>query len=183
MNFKDQNQKLYFIALVPGNPVQHEIMQFKEDARNMFLSSRSLNSPAHITIVPPFNLALNDEGKLSADITACLGKVEDFYIELNGFGHFGQKVIFVDVADNQLITDINKRLKKGLASYLNSEQNHDNKFHPHITVAFKDLMPEKFQMAWTYFSAIDYHRVIKLDSIVLLRHENRMWKIIRSFKF
>lgn len=177
------NQKLYFIALVPENPVQEEIMKFKEDARKMFDSSRSLNSPAHITIIPPFNLDSNLEARLAADIGSSMGKVGDFYIEINGFGHFGQKVIFVDVADNQFITDINKRLKKGLASYLSAEQNHDNKFHPHITVAFKDLRPEVFIMAWKYFSAIDYQRVIKIDSVVLLRHENRIWKPVRKVRF
>lgn len=182
-SFKDQNQKLYFVAIVPTNPVQQEIMQFKEDAKNMFLSSRSLNSPAHITVIPPFNLALSEESKLASDISSSLGKIRDIYIELNGFGHFGNKVIYVNVAENQFITDINKKLKKGLEVYLSAEKNQNTKFHPHITVAFKDLMPEIFKTAWNYFSEIDYQRVCNIDSIELLRHENRMWKIVQSFKF
>jgi 2'-5' RNA ligase len=182
-SFKDQNQKLYFIAIVPANPVQQEIMKFKEDAKLMFQSSRSLNSPAHITVIPPFNLALSEESKLAQDISSNLGKTREIYIELNGFGHFGSKVIYVNVADNQLITDLNKKLKNGLQVYLCAEQNQNAKFHPHITVAFKDLLPEMYKTAWNYFSAIDYQRVCKIDSIELLRHENRMWKIVQSFKF
>ena len=167
---------------MPGTPVQQEIMRYKEDVKILFLSSRSLNSPAHITLIPPFNLFLSDENKLAADIISSLEKTKEFYLELNDFGHFGQKVIFVDVANNQNIIDVNKQLKKGLEFYLGTEQIQNDRFNPHITVAFKDLRPEIFPLAWKYFSEIEYHRVIKIDSIQLLRHENTIWRIVRSFK-
>ena len=182
LNFKEKSSKIYFFALVPGAPVQQEIMQYKQDAKIMFNSSRSLNSPAHITIIPPFSMELADEDKLSADLSSGLGKVKEFYIELNGFGHFGHKVIFVNVADNQFIKDLNKKLRRVLESYIGLEQNFSDRFNPHITVAFKDLRPEIFPIAWKYYSEIVYHRVIKIDSIELLRHENNLWKIVRSFK-
>jgi 2'-5' RNA ligase len=173
---------LYFVALVPEDPVQAEIMSFKEYARDHFKSSRSLNSPTHITMIPPFSMALNDEKKLFSDLSISLSRVKKFYIELDGFGHFGTKVIFVNVLENEYLNRLHLRLSAAMLSYLPADQNLNRPFHPHITVAFKDLEREMYDQAWNYYSNKLYQRVTKINSVSLLRFENRKWYIVRQLK-
>lgn len=173
---------LYFIALVPEDPVQAEILSFKEYARDHFKSSRSLNSPAHITVIPPFSMVLNDEKKLFSDLEISLSNVMGFYIELDGFGHFGTKVIFVNVLTNDYLKKLHLKLSASMLSYLSADQNPNKPFHPHITVAFKDLEREMYDQAWNYYSNKKYQRVTKINSVSLLRFENRRWLIVKQVK-
>jgi 2'-5' RNA ligase len=69
-----------------------------------------------------------------------------------------------------------------LHDYYDKHKHGDKKFHPHITVASRDLIAELFSSAWEYFSEKEYFRVIKSGTVDVLRHENKAWKTIRSVK-
>lgn len=44
---------LYFLAVIPPEPVFSEVMAFKKEMSERFSSSRALKSPPHITLLPP----------------------------------------------------------------------------------------------------------------------------------
>ena len=180
--FDSRIQSLYFIALIPDHPVQSELIQFKEYARDVFNSSKSLNSPAHITLLPPFSLERKSESVLIADIEKCIRGEKSFYLELNGFGHFGNKVIFVNVGENETASRLHKKLHADLEKYHDYGVETNRKFHPHITVAFKDLIPEQFKAGWDYYSQKSFERIIRIGQVDLLRHDNKKWNSIIYFR-
>ena len=130
----ETNAQRYFIALLPDDALQQEVTAFKQTALDRFASGHALKSPPHITLIPPF---LQDQEDFSSlqDFTSLL---TPFTVRLNGFNRFDQRVIYIDVqADESLIA-----CQQLLASFC--EQNFGTKtaarpFHPHMTVAFKDL--------------------------------------------
>jgi 2'-5' RNA ligase len=183
----NKNEALYFIALVPENPVQDEIMRFKNTAKINFRSSKSLNSPTHITIIPPFSISGNNQQKLENDLEKAVTNQSSLAINLNGFGHFGNRVIYVNIKTDEKITDLYSKVFKIFQPYFDDKNMRNDKFHPHITVAFKDLLPEMFEVAWEYFSGKTYEREAIIDGITLLKLENKKWievkRIIFPIKF
>jgi 2'-5' RNA ligase len=179
----NRNESLYFIALVLENPVQDEIMRFKNTAKINFRSSKSLNSPAHITIIPPFSFPDNTQQQIENDLEIAVNNQSSLTLNLKGFGHFGNRVIFVDVSENDQVTELYSKVYKVFKYYLDDKNIKNDRFHPHITVAFKDLMPEMFEGAWEYFSDKTYVREAVIDGITLLKHENKRWIPVRKIIF
>lgn len=179
----NRSESLYFIALIPENPVQDEIMRFKNTAKINFRSSKSLNSPAHITIIPPFSFPENNQQQIENDLEMAVVNQSSFTLNIKGFGHFGNRVIFVNVMGNDIVTHLYSEVYKVFRLYLDEKNIKNERFHPHITVAFKDLMPEMFEEAWEYFSEKSYEREAVIDGITLLKHENKRWIPVKKIIF
>ncbi len=169
---------LYFIAVLPDMVIRNEVMDFKIIAKEKFKSSKALNSPAHITIVPPFKSTYEKEKEIIHSLNNLLNNTKEFYITLNGFNRFDKNVIFVDVEKNEDLFHVKEKVVDLIKVIVPEIENMTTKFRPHITVAFRDLKKEMFDEAWDYFSKIDYFRIFKFDNITLLRHNGEKWKIV-----
>ena len=51
-------------------------------------------------------------------------------------------------------------------------------FHPHITIANRDLQKKDFKPAWEMFSSKTYHADFVADAITILQHDGVQWNII-----
>ncbi len=174
---------LFFIAIIPGPALCAEVTHFKEYAATHFGSSRALRSPPHITLVPPFKWQENRLEELSELLSGFAGEEEGFPLSLSGFDCFAPRVIYVNVVENSSLSSLQSRLGLMLTSGLGLQKRDDRPYHPHMTVAFKDLRRSVFPKAWTYFSSLDYERRFQVDCLTLLQHNGRMWEIFRDFPF
>jgi 2'-5' RNA ligase len=174
-------KSLFFIAIIPPEPILGELLGFKHTAAEKFRSGKALNSPPHITLVPPFQW---DERKLS-DLLIPFFKASatsnSFYLTLDGFDHFGNKVIFVKVHEDKQMLALHRELISRLRLILPGMEA-AKRFHPHATVAFRDLTPANFIPAWDYFSTIEYLRVFHAVDFHLLRHNGNSWKPVQRFE-
>ena len=179
---KDQaSKRLYFVAIVAPEPVQSEVTEMKQLARELFGSGHALNSPAHITIIPPFYATPDQIDALAADMENYLRTQNLPPVRLDGFDHFGNRVIYVDVLPdprwNRIQRDLFALFKKHFPGYRKP-----NRFHPHMTIAFRDLDPAVFDDAWNYFNAGDYEAVFPVDNLQILQHRNKRWHPYRTVK-
>jgi 2'-5' RNA ligase len=134
--------KLFFIALLPDITIQDEVTAFKQLAQQRFESGHALKSPPHVTLIPPFKSNETDFSALQ-DFT---NNQPQFVVELKNFDRFGSRVIFVDVVENQLLWDCQNRLAAFCAHRFDILPD-PRPFHPHMTVAFKDLKKTVFPTA------------------------------------
>jgi len=171
-------EHLYFIAILPDVTISSELTRFKYIAGEKFNSSKALNSPPHITLVPPFKCEYAKEKEILEILRKISKTTKEFYITLNGFNKFDKKVIFVDVEKNEELYELKGKVMKSIESIIPELKNNSNKFHPHITIAFRDLKKEIFSEAWKYFSKMEYYRIFKADNITLLRHNGKKWQIV-----
>ncbi len=174
----EPGRRLYFIAWVLPEPLQSEITDFKELADELFYSRHALKSPAHITFIPPFYASEEEVDDLTGSLTELLKRENPIWVEFNGFDKFGRRVIFVNVTENPALVKFQKRL------YNWFKQNYQgklkpNRFHPHATVAFRDLQEEFFDDAWSFFSQMDYEDRAVMNEIHILKHENKKWRVIK----
>ena len=173
-------KSLYFIAIIPPAEIQKEVSGFKYEAALHFNSKRALNSPAHITLVPPF--WITQDRLVSVEEILKNFHLEAFYITLFGFDCFKPRVVFVNIQENKNLQTLYSELNAQL-THLEEIKYDDRPFHPHMTIAFKDLKKSIFSDAWEYFRLREYERTFLVNALFLLKYSNKEWKIKASFNF
>lgn len=167
---------LYFIAAVPPSPLQDSIEQVKQLAAERFHSSRALNAPAHITLVSPFRLSDEEEQRMGETLAQVAYEHAPFEVELKDYAFFEPRVVFINVMPNEALDRLRTDLWKHLeAQGFVQSQSFTTEYHPHITVAFRDLSPQQFALAKEYFAAQQLEATFQVADLCLLKHHGQKW--------
>jgi len=177
------SKALFFIGIIPHTEILDEVQEFKHYCKTRFDSSKALNSPAHITLIPPFKFEFKDVNNLVKHLNEDLNKYKEFYLSTDGFDHFGDRVLFVKLEKNRELDELQFKLKNRFNAHPDIVPNKNQNFHPHMTIAFRDLTKENFYEAWDHFHKIHYKRVFYVKGYFLLKHDGQKWKILNQFNF
>lgn len=176
--------KLYFIAFIPHEALKENIRALKEEMKERFNAQHALKSPAHITLQMPFKRKEEEESRFIPTLEKFAGQQSGFLSRLNGFGHFSTRVIYINVEPSQAILDIHAHLNQVLAEQLGFPEGEiRTEFHPHMTIATRDLSKSAFKEAWKDFQYRDFQDSFMAESIFLLKHNGKHWDIYREFYF
>lgn len=175
---------MYFIALVMPQHLNEKVLQLKQYMQQHYGCKVGLKSPGHITIVPPFWLESNKEEELLADVDAIAASSSPFNVGTNNFSAFKPKTIFIDVIKNDALN----KLKEATDHFFEEQNRYDIKtdsrhFHPHITIATRDLYKKDFFEAWNYFEEKVFAEEWAVDSLSVLRHNTKFWDVIHTAPF
>ncbi len=179
-----QDLELYFIALIPHEELRNEIRAIKERMRDHYGAGHALRSPAHITLQKPFKRD-RDAGRAISDALRLFAQNEQpFTVELDGYGAFPPRVIYIKLKENRHIATLHERLKALLLSSFDFTPDEIMKgVEPHITVATRDLTREAFSEAWPEIKGERIISSFRVNSITLLRHTGKLWEILEDFNF
>lgn len=183
MATKPEKRKQYFVALIPPSPVFEEAQKLKEYFRDAYNSKAALNSPPHITLHMPFMWNEQKEDRLIAKLKVFSGQFDPIKVCLDNFGSFPPRVIFIGVTDSDALDDFQKNLHRFFKRELNifNANYQDRPFHPHLTLAFRDLRKTQYASAWKEFSAKEYKAEFMADKIALLKHNGKHWEVLEEF--
>lgn len=175
---------LYLIALIPPSPLRERVRELKEEMRDRFGAGHALKSPAHITLQMPFRLASETEPVLLELLAGWSRRQRPFPIKLLGFGSFPPRVIFIRIADHEQVSTLESSLRTVLdgAENLKIETSH-LPFHPHMTIATRDLREPSFHQAWAEFKDRSFEAAFQVHSLFLLKHNGQFWEVYREFNF
>ncbi len=175
---------LHFIAIVPPAPILSEIRQLKEYAAAHFDSRHALRSPAHITLFPPFDIKDRAEAPLALALDQLAAQQLHFTQTLKDFAYFEPRVVFVNVVMNENLQALKDQLVDCLREHgLKNEKFATLPFHPHVTIAFRDLTAPQFKAAEAYFSNQRYEASFTVADICLLRLVAGRWHIVNRSPF
>ena len=174
----------YFIAVVPPEPLLTSIQEIKNDIFQKYQTKGALRSPGHITLHMPFSFNGENETKLVSCLEEFSHKTT-FDISLDGYASFEPRVIYINVLQNQQLYELQKKLVKHVKQRLNLFNQSDDLrgFHPHVTVAFRDLKKANFYNIWEEYKNKPLSESFKCNSISILKHGNGKWDILKEFKF
>ena len=177
--------KLYFIAVVPPSPLSAELLELKVYFRDHFQSKAALNSPPHITLHMPFEWKEEKEPILVTKIQQFASAQSRFTIKLEGFGCFRPRVIYVQVVQPIELENLHNELHRFCKTKLNlfNARYKDLPFHPHLTVAFRDLRKSAFHKAWEEFKARPFSAQFVVLRLALLKHDGHRWDVFHEFDF
>jgi len=175
---------MYFIALVAPEEINTVILKWKNWFRDNHGCTVALKSPAHITLIPPFRMSEELEAELKNRISSFSDSCEKFELTLRNFSAFKPRVVFVDVVKNEKLD----ALYQSVCTRISTEnefpvKRDDRPFHPHITLATRDLYKGAFYSSWKIFAEKKYNALWKVDSISLLRHNKKNWDVIFTSRF
>lgn len=176
-------EQRYFIAIIPPPSIANEITEIKKEFTIKYQSKAALRSPAHITLHMPFLWREEKEEKLIDTLQAFSFSTNNCNINLKAFGKFGDRVIFIKVEKNGQLVDLQKNLVDycKLNLLLFNQTDDLRGFHPHITVAFRDLRKKYFVEAWNEFNNRTFDASFNLDAFSLLKHDGKQWNVLHNF--
>ena len=176
---------LYYIALVLPSPLADAVKTLQHRAHTAYHSRAALRSPPHITLRAPFRTPLDQVGSLKQVLTEFASSYPPFSVELGGFGCFPPRVVFVRVIENQMLSAIQHDLIKTLTEnqIVGSGEQTLRAFHPHITIAFRDLIQRHFRSLWGEVEHKSFTDRFTAGGITLLRHNGKFWTAEGDFLF
>jgi 2'-5' RNA ligase len=185
MTLINPSKQRFFIALLPPDEVQEVANKIKEDFAQTYHSKAAKKSPPHITLQPPFEWE-NHQLEFLIEALNHFSKTQTVIpISLEGFGAFKPRVIYINVIFHPALIS----LQKELSDYLKTNCNiihpvaNSRPFHPHLTVAFRDLKKSAFQAAWKIYQHQSISFQFTVSHLTLLLHNGQRWEIFHSFPF
>lgn len=184
MYFYSMDQKLYFIAMVPPPDIRGRVRELKEELKNRFGVRHALKSPAHITLQMPFRRDPAEEAAISGVLEEFATEQFSFPVDLYGFDSFPPRVIFVKVKNHEPIKRLYESLQVALSDRLNfTEREISHKFHPHMTIATRDLSEDLYYRVWPEYESRTFEASFTARGICLLKHNGKFWEVYREFGF
>lgn len=170
---------MYFIAILCPSQIDDKILQFKQWMKEQFGCITALKSPAHITLVPPFWLQAERKGALLQALQEFKSDIGELEIQLDGFSHFGKRVLFVQVNQNPGLEEIKIQTENHfIASSADFVKKDNRPFHPHVTIATRDMKPSDFEKAFDYFSCKEFKMIFQTKTLSLLKLNIGRWEIL-----
>jgi 2'-5' RNA ligase len=170
---------LYYIAAPCPEEIDTHIHLFKDYMQQKYGSRAAQKSPAHLTIVPPFKAEEDLQGQLIDFVTTYNMGLVPFELELKNFGHFSNRVIFVDVVPNPLLNtleeEVNHQFKETFPGIIFRTQ---PEFNPHVTIATRDIPEDRFDEAWSYFEHQQFNMGFTCNALALYKLVNGKWNAI-----
>ncbi len=175
--------KRYFIAIIPPEPLFSRVEDLKKEMMEKYHTRAALRSPAHITLHMPFLWSETKEKRLM-NILVQTTKYQPFPIQINGFGAFPPRTLYVRPEENpslnQFYTLITRQTREKLNLF---HAEHKNGFHPHMTIAFRDLKKPEFFLAWEELKNKAFEGTFHAEGFWLLKHTGKFWVAYQYFGF
>lgn len=176
-------ESMYFVAVVLPKHLDEKIFRYKKWMQEKYGCKVGLKSPAHITLVPPFWTKDENESGLKKDLTTIASTVAPFVIVTNNFSAFKSRTLFVATKENKALNELKRTTDYLFQSRDYNIKKENRPFHPHITVATRDLQKAAFAEAWPQFQNKVFEEAFEANGLSLLKHNGRIWEVIFTTPF
>ena len=178
------SKQLYLIALIPHEKLKNDVRKLKLEMKERFQASHALKAPAHITLQMPFRRDEEFEETLTSKLESFAEGQQPFNIHIDGFDAFPPRVLFLKIDNHEPIADLHSDLQPVLRESLDfSDKEIMDRFHPHLTIATRDLSKKMFYKAWPEFKERKFRASFTVDSLHLLKHNGKHWDLYMEFGF
>jgi 2'-5' RNA ligase len=175
---------MYFIGLVLPQHLNEKVLKYKNMMFEKYNCKVGLKSPAHITLVPPFWMEEEKEDHLISDINLLSYHFQPFNTAANDFAAFKPRTIFIAPWPNDKLNKVKKTIDDLFKnnSFYNIKID-TRPFHPHITIATRDLYKKSFYEIWPWFAEKKFSEEWTTEGISILRHNKKNWDVIYTSQF
>ncbi|WP_036531104.1 2'-5' RNA ligase family protein [Neosynechococcus sphagnicola] len=175
------NQR-FFIALLLPPAITTVAQDLQQQVAHQYRSRAALRSPPHITLHPPFEWPLSQVDNLVASIQEFAAIERPVPLVLEGFAAFPPRVIYIHVDQTPGLLALQQALQAHLTAQLGITDTvaPQRSFIPHVTIAFRDLTPTYFQVAWAEFQQRSLRFEFLAEEVTLLRHTGHCWQIYQA---
>jgi 2'-5' RNA ligase len=169
----------FFIALLPSQAIQDYANEVKQVFADRYNSCAALKSPPHITLQPPFDWSLEAWDDLQQHLSEFAARSAPLSVTLSGFGAFPPHVIYINVIKSPALLALQTALMADMEHALGvvPVDSKTRPFSPHLTVGFRDLTKQNFELAWADFQSAPLQLEFTAAHLTLLRHDRQRWTV------
>ena len=174
----ENSLKQYFIGFIPPRPIYDNAFKLQQYFAEKYNSSAALRSPPHITLHMPFRVAEKKEPGMIQKLSLFATRFDPVKICLDNFAAFTPRVILINVAKSEALAHFQKGLERFCSTELNlfNASYRDEPYHPHLTLAFRDLKKDVFPQAWKEFESKEFKAEFMADKLTVLKHDGKKWQ-------
>ena len=181
-----QKQNLYFIAILPPKAEGEKIALIQKDISERYDTRAALKVEPHITLKSPFLLPAVEHPVVTDWFKQMKLTVSSFDLELRDFGAFlnpDKPVIYIKPQANANLMDLQKQIIQNFRNHFPSIQlmSLELSFKAHVTIAYRDLKPALFKVAWEEFREKKYETSFSVTEIWLMQHNGVKWGSIDKY--
>lgn len=174
---------MYFVALILPKHLDQRILAWKQQLHERFGCKVGLKSPAHITVLSPFWMPAEDEAALIGELEMLAVGVQAFSLRTQNFSSFGERTLFVAVEESGALQELKRSVDGHFTSTDYVGKKETRPFHPHITLATRDLHKKDFAAVWPEFATKTFREEFVADGLALLRHNGTKWDVLHTARF
>jgi 2'-5' RNA ligase len=176
--------QMYFIAIVLPAHLNEKVLKYKNMMLEKFNCKVGLKSPAHITLVPPFWMEEEKEESLISDLENLSSQIAPFLVTTNNFSAFKPRTIFIQ----PVLTEELNKAKQAVDVVFRNNPLYNIKietrpFHPHITIATRDLYKKSFHEIWPWFAEKEFKEEWMVEGFSILKHNKKNWDVVYTSQF
>jgi len=149
--------------------------------RNRYGAVVALRSPAHITLVPPFRFEAEAESQLIAALET-LNQRAVFNLVGAGFSSFPPRTLFAAIKESAALKLLQCDAVNAFGQFPQVKKE-TRTFHPHITIANRDITPSQFNDAWERYRNRSFDASWEAMEVSLLRYGQKKWDVIYTSPF
>ncbi|HRE74267.1 MAG TPA: 2'-5' RNA ligase family protein [Flavobacteriales bacterium] len=164
--------QLFFTAFLFQDDVSAEIQSLKQELAERTNARHTLKILPHITLLPPATFTEEEIIIKKQLLEEWSRQIHVFEIKLKGFGHFRKDVVFIQPEIPQEIYSHQQELvKKMQSAFPGKFPEYSHPWHPHATLAFRDLNEESFQIAIEFLRGKKIQIQTTVHSFAELKHQ------------
>lgn len=172
------------MALVPPPEILEKAHEVKLLIREQFGIKYALKSPPHVTLKMPFNYNEAKQELLEIKLRDFLQVQKPFRIKIEGVGTFGNRVIYLGIEQSPELLLLQSNLKSFCKKELNLiDELSDRNYHPHLTVAFKDLKASHFLEVLSLVKNHSFVAEYEATDLGILKRKEGIWNLERKVPF
>jgi len=124
------------------------------------------------------------EPALFQDVASLASGYSSFTIRTKDFSAFQPRTIFIDIEKTEWLN----KLKDTVDAFFKLNSFYKIKidsrpFHPHVTIATRDLFKKTFSEAWPIFEKETFKEEWDAGGLSVLRHNKKTWDVIYTSPF
>jgi 2'-5' RNA ligase len=178
-------QNLKLIALVPPEPIFSEIRKEQIHIADTWGPKHALRTPPHLTIIPPLSLTSSEIGWLFGMAGALAGTFYPFEMRLKDYNSFKPRVVFIQPVVPKELHDLFEIWHQALMVKMPHvlDRYPERPYHPHVTLAHKDVTHPQFDKIWNYYSGKQFRTTFKVDHFCILSYHEHGWEVEKRYYF
>jgi len=199
-------RKNFFVAIELPQPISDRAWEVHRQLANIDSQIKTLKSPPHITLLPPFPWETEDLPKLQASLRAFAASQPPLAIALDGFSGFKPKVVYIKVVENPYLEQLYRDLLAHLEADLDlapkslskkatapphpspsevpnvaaTKKNQPRPILPHITLA-KRLNQPRYRKLMDTLKEQSFQFEFTATHITLFIYKENCWKVSEWF--
>jgi 2'-5' RNA ligase len=176
-------RSLYLLAILPPPLMSVEIHQVRQECADRFKVYKALRPPIHITLYKPFHADEALEKRIINLLAAATKDLPSFIQHLEDFGSFRKKVVYINALKSRELINLQAAVKSVIISNQfdpKPDEKDINSFHPHITIAYRDISAGIFQEIWKEYENRDLKLSFPVEDFTLLKHQHEKWNPVFS---